>query len=289
MSANKEGKEEFGQLEKYELTKKPSIVERISNVGFALFGLTILVVGGMYGSMKKLLILWSKGQWKGTITLNLFKWRDAITANGIPALLKGSDLSNGSFKRSLLFPNAYGKILEVGAGTGMTLKYYNPEKVQHIYLMEPCIELHNDLRQSIIDLPALKGKTTILSCGIEDRKELERANLLPGTIDTICLVQVLCSIREPEKHISMLHSLLKSGGQVLLFEHVISLDPITIFIQKWLTTLIWKHVSGHCHLTRDPSKMFTSKSGWKLVSLTKPKGEGGQDLFPHQVAQYLKS
>ncbi|PWN35665.1 uncharacterized protein FA14DRAFT_114922, partial [Meira miltonrushii] len=220
--------------------------------------------------------------------LNPIKWRDAITANGIPALLKGSDSSNGPFKRSLIFPNAYGNVLEVGAGTGMTLKYYNVDKINHIYLMEPCVELHDELRRSIAAIPALKDKTTILSCGIEDRKDLEKAGVFPGTIDTICLVQVLCSIHEPEKHIAMLHSLLKSGGQLLLFEHVISLDPITIIIQKSFTSLIWKHVAGNCHLTRDPSKMFSVQAGWKNVSLTKPKGEGGQDLFPHQVAQYLK-
>jgi SAM-dependent methyltransferase len=286
MSTN--GQQEFGELERYAPSPNPTITERLTNIGFALIGLGVLILGGVYGSIKKVLIAWSKGEWHDTFTLNPLKWRDAITANGIPALLKGSDTSNGPFKRTLIFPNAYGNVLEVGAGTGATLKYYNPQKVNHIYLMEPCIELHDELRQSIAALPDLKGKTTILSCGIEDSKELQNAKVLPGTLDTICLVQVLCSIHQPEKHISMLHSLLKSGGQLLLFEHVISLDPITIRIQKGFTTLIWKHIAGNCHLTRDPSKMFSDQASWKNVSLTKPKGEGGQDLFPHQVAHYIK-
>lgn len=56
-------------------------------------------------------------------------WRDAIVSHGLPVLLRMSDDNFAPIKRLAIFPHARGKVLELGAGTGMTCKYYDADKV----------------------------------------------------------------------------------------------------------------------------------------------------------------
>jgi hypothetical protein len=56
-------------------------------------------------------------------------WRDALLARAMPVLLAASDETWAPVKRDLV-AHAHGSVLEVGAGSGMTLKYYRRSEVR---------------------------------------------------------------------------------------------------------------------------------------------------------------
>jgi len=53
-----------------------------------------------------------------------------------PNLFTLSDMLLSGVKRELL-NHAHGVVLEVGAGRGHTLKYYDPTKVSKVWVVEP--------------------------------------------------------------------------------------------------------------------------------------------------------
>src|SRR5437879_2959642 len=63
-------------------------------------------------------------------------WRDNILNGGQPFLLAAADKAFGKYKKEVL-SHAYGRVLEVGAGTGETVKYYDSDKVDVVYGVEP--------------------------------------------------------------------------------------------------------------------------------------------------------
>lgn len=266
--------------------QQPSIFDRLTGVYRALDGFVYLLAYGVYGGLVRHLKRWIHGNGP-LITFHAQAWRRAITANGLPILLEGSDQAYAAYKRDLIGPYAYGKVLEVGAGTGMTLKYYDASRVSEIVAVEPSDELHDLLHQSVAALPELTDKVRVINAMVGDVEGFHRQGITEGSIDTVCLVQVLCSVSDPQKQIRHLARYLKSGGQVLLFEHVHSSDRITSLLQR-IFEPVWTPLAGNCHLTRDPVSFFRQETGWTIQRYDRPAVENGGGLYPHVVARIVK-
>jgi hypothetical protein len=121
--------------------------------------------------------------------LNLFRWRNLIIEAGLPRLLKKGDQDSGPLKKEALYPYVKGKVLELGAGTGLTLAYYNHDAITQLILVEPFLKLHQELKSNITSKGSgFEAKTKIVPFGIEesqrlaDVKEIEQASF-----DTIVL------------------------------------------------------------------------------------------------------
>ena len=118
-----------------------------------------------------------------------------------------------------LLRNARGVVLDIGPGTGQWLKLFSAAKnedITKIYGIEPNHEHHLALRAAIVRA-GLEGKYEILGVGVE---ELDRCGIPLASIGTIATIQVLCSVREPQKIIKSLYPYLRPGGVWLVFEHV---------------------------------------------------------------------
>jgi len=84
--------------------------------------------------------------------------------------------------------------LEVGAGTGETIKYYDQSKIDIIYGVEPNIEALGQLRKQIVKND-MEEKYEILPFGVEDEKKMTEAGVFPGSIDTIvCVCPSICEV-----------------------------------------------------------------------------------------------
>ena len=102
----------------------PSFLERILSPISPTMVILILLSKGLPGAILSQIKSLNPINW-----INPFKWRDLILAHGMGPLLKGSDEGWRSVKEQLITGNAQGRVLEVGAGTGLTTAYYDENKV----------------------------------------------------------------------------------------------------------------------------------------------------------------
>lgn len=139
---------------------------------------------------------------------------------------------------------AYGTVVEVGPGSGNQLSRYNKAAITKMYGIEPNVDLHPALRQTIKQ-NGLSDIYTIVPCGIEDFDGLRKYGITEGSIDTIMSVQVLCSVPKPDVMVKAMYKLLKPGGQVIVYEHVRSDDWGTRIMQGRLESLHMQLVEFH--------------------------------------------
>ncbi|KAI8810463.1 S-adenosyl-L-methionine-dependent methyltransferase [Cladochytrium replicatum] len=247
-------------------------------------GLYILIIllTGVPLAVREQFRKWSLRSW-----VNIFHWRQLIFGQGFGVLLGVAAQQNLGVKRSLL-GRAHGRVLEIGAGSGENVKFYNPDKIGQLYCLEPFDELRSKLLTAL-SKAKLDSKATVIAAGLShDHTALESAAIHESSLDTIVLVQVLCSIPDPKSHLSYLQKLLKPGGQILLYEHVGSDDRFTRSLQRFWNPL-WKRCAGGCEIVRDSADWFRDIGGWKSVDIQYPSAENSADLFPHAVARFVKA
>jgi SAM-dependent methyltransferase len=130
-----------------------------------------------------------------------------------------------------LVASAHGTVVELGPAVGNQLPRFDMSKITHIYGIEPNKGFEEDLHLKVKELD-IGDKYTPLMCSIEDKDVLSKFGIQEGSVDCIVSIQVLCSVKDVNKVAKELYGLLKSGGEVLLWEHQRSRDPITRVLQS---------------------------------------------------------
>lgn len=266
-------------------SRPATIVERVIGLFNAFMLVSTLYFFGIPHALYAQLTSLNPFQW-----LNLLHWRNLIIEAGLPRLLKLGDADSGPLKREALYPHVKGKVLELGAGTGLTLAYYNHTAIEQLILIEPFLKLHKELKQNIASKgKAFEDKTKIVPFGIQESQKLQEVEEIQvASFDTIVLVQVLCSIPNRKENLPYLQSLLKPGGQLILFEHVAADDPVTNLFQRVYNPL-WTTLSAGCNINRHSADMVRRLGGWKEVQVRVPKQQHSGTLYPHAIGRYVKA
>ena len=150
---------------------------------------------------------------------------------------------------------AKGRVLEIGLGTGASLKSYGPE-VEHLSVVEPSAGMH-----------AL-ASTRLAACAFETSVHTLGAETLPfddDSFDSIVSVWTLCSVDDPRAVLAELRRVLSPGGRFHFLEHVRSDDPAVARWQRRLDPLQRVFACG-CNLTRDTEADIRA-SGFTLESI----------------------
>ena len=125
---------------------------------------------------------------------------------------------------------AYGTVVEIGPGSGNQLSRYDKSKIRKVYGIEPNKDLHEALRKTI-KAEDLEGIYEIVPYGVEDFERLKEYGISEGSVDTVMSISVLCSVPRPQEMTKAMYKLLKPGGQMLVHEHIASVDPVSGFVQ----------------------------------------------------------
>lgn len=144
-------------------------------------------------------------------------------------------------QRMKLVPQAEGRVLEVGIGTGLNLPFYDRSRVRQIVGVDPGLQLHR--------LALKRGQ----KAGLDVTLIGLSAECLPvgdASFDTVVCTYTLCTIADPVAALREMRRALKPGGKLLFSEHGKSPDANVL---AWQTRLqpYWTKVAGGCKLNRD--------------------------------------
>lgn len=143
-------------------------------------------------------------------------------------------------RRSTLLPAAYGRVVEIGAGTGLNIAHY-PEAVTELVLIEPEPGMRTHLSRRV----HRHGCAT----RIVDATA-ERLPLADASVDTVVSTLALCTVDEPEQALREIARVLRPAGQLLFIEHVRASSRLLAACQDKLAEP-WRRFAGGCHCNRD--------------------------------------
>jgi ubiquinone/menaquinone biosynthesis C-methylase UbiE len=144
--------------------------------------------------------------------------------------------------RRELVTQARGRVLELGAGTGLNLEHY-PETIDALTLVEPDPHMTRQLREKLRQ----SGRDTEVSVIEAPGEDLPFPE---ESFDTVVVTLVLCTVPDPATALGEIKRVLKPDGKLLFLEHVRSRSPE---LAKWQDRLEgpWRFLGDGCHCNRD--------------------------------------
>ena len=148
---------------------------------------------------------------------------------------------------------AAGRVLEIGIGSGLNLPFYDPAKVQHVWGLDPSIELwalaEKTASQVDFSVEFIKGDAEAIP--LDDR-----------SADAVLVTYTLCSVPGVLPALEEIRRVLKPDGQLIFCEHGAAPDAS---VRRWQNRLnpIWKRFGGGCNLNL-PIPSLLEQAGLKI-------------------------
>jgi ubiquinone/menaquinone biosynthesis C-methylase UbiE len=171
----------------------------------------------------------------------------------INAVMKNKDATR---LRAAWLPEARGRVLEIGIGSGLNLPFYSSQ-VECVYGVEPSVEL-----QKMAEERAKKSNTKVEFLSQSAENTLALAD---DSVDTVVMTWTLCSISDPPRALAQMKRVLKPNGRMLFIEHGRSPDAGVARWQDRLTPA-WKKIGGGCHLNRQIDEILRA-AGFAIQEL----------------------
>ena len=158
--------------------------------------------------------------------------------------------------RRRLLGGLSGRVIEVGAGNGLNFPLY-PETVEEMIAVEPESLLREAAEREAGEVPA---KIEVVD-GVAGR--------LPapdGAFDAGVASLVLCSVADPDRALAELRRVIRPGGELRFYEHVVAHGRLARRLQRLADATFWPHVGGGCHLGRDTGAAI-ERAGFEIESI----------------------
>jgi ubiquinone/menaquinone biosynthesis C-methylase UbiE len=172
----------------------------------------------------------------------------------MPKLVHFSCGQNPTMKqREKIVPLAEGLVLEVGIGSGLNIPFYDSQKVDHLWGIDPSPDMwalaRKNARDHHLDAEFFQGGA-------------ESIPLDNDAADTVVMTYTLCTIPDPHSALQEIRRVLKPGGRLLFCEHGEAPDKD---VQRWQNRMnpIWNKLGGGCNLNR-PVPRLLEQSGFSF-------------------------
>lgn len=142
--------------------------------------------------------------------------------------------------RAELLADLSGRVVEVGAGTGLNFARY-PSSVTEVVAVEPEPYLRARAvaaaRRASVPVQVVEAVAQALPFG-------------DGEFDMAVASLVLCSVPDQAAALGELRRVLRPGGELHFYEHVLAEDPALARLQR-AVDLFWPRLGGGCHTSRN--------------------------------------
>ncbi len=164
--------------------------------------------------------------------------------------------------RAELLRDLQGRVLELGAGTGVNLVFY-PAGLARLVLAEP----DRHMRARLVAKVARERPGAEVGVEVVDAA----AEALPfddASFDVVVSTLVLCSVDDLGRALAEARRVLRAGGALVFLEHVAADDrPGRLAWQRRLEPA-WRRLAGNCHLTRRTAEAIEA-AGFDLQACTR--------------------
>jgi len=152
-----------------------------------------------------------------------------------------------SKQRQKIVPQAEGRVLEIGMGSGLNIPFYDSDKVDMVWGLEPSEGMRKKARSRVEAAPF-----DLQWLGLPG----EQIPLDANSADTIVLTYTLCTIPDWKAALLQMRRVLKPGGKLLFSEHGKASDEA---VRQWQDRInpFWNKIAGGCHLNRDIPALLT--------------------------------
>ena len=154
-------------------------------------------------------------------------------------------------QREKIIPLAEGLVLEIGIGSGLNIPYYDADKVDHLWGIDPSREMwaiaRKNARENHIDAEFIESGAG--SIPLDDH-----------AADTVVMTYTLCSIPDARGALLEIRRVLKPGGKLIFCEHGQAPDAD---VRRWQERMnpLWSALGGGCNLNR-PVPQLLEDSGF---------------------------
>jgi SAM-dependent methyltransferase len=144
--------------------------------------------------------------------------------------------------RDELLAGLSGRVIEVGAGAGTNFAHY-PATVEDLVAVEP----EPYLRERARAAAAARADVRIeVLDGVADHLPADDASF-----DAAVACLVLCTVPDQAQALAELRRVLRPGGELRFYEHVLSDRPALAHSQRAVDRAFWPRAFGGCHTARD--------------------------------------
>jgi SAM-dependent methyltransferase len=167
-----------------------------------------------------------------------------------------SERKGAAAHRRALLAGLRGRVLEVGAGSGITFRHY-PATVDAVLAVEPEPTLRAAAQRAAAEV----------SVPIDVVDGL--AGALPvdaGSVDAAVACGVLCSVPDPAGALAELRRVVRPGGELRFYEHVAAHRPGGALLQRAARATFWPRMFGGCDPCRDTVATIRA-AGFDVVAL----------------------